>query len=109
MKIFSIMIAAGVLVAASHANAKLDDDAAKDALKKNACLTCHATDKKKVGPSFMEVAKKYKGKADAEAKLIKHLSSKQVVEVDGKKMDHPAAKSGDPAEIRSIVEWILSK
>lgn len=109
MKIFSSVIAVCGLMAASFANAALDDDAAQAVLKKNACLTCHAVDKKKVGPSFTEVAKKYKGKADAEDKLVKHLSAKHMVELDGKKIEHPAIKSGDAVEIKNIVEWILKR
>ena len=38
--------------------------------KADGCLNCHAVDSKKVGPSFKDVAAKYKGKADAEATLI---------------------------------------
>ncbi len=34
-------------------------------LQKNACIACHAMDGKLVGPSFKEVAGKYKGRADA--------------------------------------------
>lgn len=33
----------------------------------NACLTCHATDRKIVGPAFHAIAEKYRGKADAQA------------------------------------------
>jgi cytochrome c len=32
---------------------------------KSACLNCHAMEKKLVGPTFKEIAAKYKGKADA--------------------------------------------
>jgi cytochrome c551/c552 len=34
-------------------------------LQKNACIGCHAMDGKLVGPSFKEIAGKYKGRADA--------------------------------------------
>jgi cytochrome c len=34
-------------------------------LQKNACVGCHAMDSKLVGPSFKDVAGKYKGRADA--------------------------------------------
>ena len=44
---------------------------AQDALaKKHNCLACHAVDKKLVGPSYQDVAKKYKGDKRAEEKLI---------------------------------------
>jgi len=37
--------------------------------KKNNCFACHSIDKKVVGPSWKDVAAKYRGKASAEADL----------------------------------------
>ena len=34
------------------------------------CGTCHAVDTKKMGPSFKDIAAKYKGNASAEADLV---------------------------------------
>ncbi len=44
-----------------------------DLAKKNACMACHAADKKLVGPSYQEVAKKYAGDKDAVAKLTESI------------------------------------
>ncbi len=38
-------------------------------MKKNNCTACHSVEKKIVGPAFKDVAAKYRGQADAEAKL----------------------------------------
>ena len=38
-------------------------------LTKANCMACHANDKKVLGPSFKDIAAKYKGQADAVAKL----------------------------------------
>jgi len=38
--------------------------------QKSGCLACHAVDKKILGPAYRDVAAKYKGQADAEAKLV---------------------------------------
>ena len=108
MKMFPILIATAGLMAASIANAAPNADAAQAVLKKSDCLKCHAIDKKKDGPPFKETAKKYKGKADAEEKLIKHLTSKPMIEIDGKKEEHKALKSTDKAEISNVAQWILS-
>ncbi|HET8747737.1 MAG TPA: c-type cytochrome, partial [Ramlibacter sp.] len=35
-----------------------------DLLQKNSCTACHAADRKVVGPSWAEVAKKHAGKGD---------------------------------------------
>ncbi len=84
--------------------------AADEALaKKNICLKCHAVDKKKDGPSFQEVAKKYKGKADAEAKLVTFITKGGKIKVDGAEEDHATVKSKDVGEATTIVKWILSR
>ena len=41
-------------------------------LQKNACLACHGMDSKLVGPSFKDIANKYKDRADA----VNYLSGK---------------------------------
>ena len=86
----------------------VDADAAQALMKKSDCFKCHALDKKKDGPAYKEVAKKYKGKADAEDKLTKHITTKPMIEIDGKKEEHKAIKSSDPAEVKNVVDWILS-
>lgn len=78
------------------------------AAKSNGCMKCHDTDKKKDGPSFKEVAKKYKGKADAEAKLTAMLSKGAKIKVDGQEEDHKTVKGGDAAVAGSIAKWILA-
>lgn len=85
------------------------DAAAADALvRKSKCLTCHAVDKKKDGPSFKETAGKYKGKPDALEKLTKHVTVPSKVKVEGKEEDHETLKTEDPAAVKNVVEWILS-
>jgi cytochrome c len=108
MKLLSTLFVAAGLMTASFAYAAVDADAAQALLKKSDCLKCHAVDKKKDGPAFKETAKKYKGKADAEDKLTKHITTGPMVEMDGKKEEHKMIKSKDPAEIKNVVQWILS-
>lgn len=108
----SSLLLAGSLVIAfsglSTAQAAVDADAAQALMKTNKCLTCHAIDKKKVGPSLKEVAMKYKGKADAEDHITKHLTVKNMIEVDGTKMEHKLLTGSDPAAIKNLAQWILS-
>jgi cytochrome c len=42
-------------------------------LKKSNCMVCHAVDKKMVGPSYKDVANKYRGQSDAADKLAKKI------------------------------------
>ena len=108
MKILATLTVACGLMTASFAYAAVDADAAQALLKKSDCFKCHAIDKKKDGTPYKEVAKKYKGKADAEDKLFKHVTTAPLVEIDGKKEEHRQIKSKDPAEIRNAIQWILS-
>ena len=92
MKTILIAVLATVGLAASQAAV------AQEALAKSSgCLNCHATDAKKVGPSFKSIAEKYKGKADAETTLVAKLKA-------GK--EHPAVKVSDD-DTKGLVKWIL--
>jgi len=73
---------------------------AQEALAKSSgCLNCHDVNTKKMGPAFKDIAAKYKGNADAQAKLVGEITS-------GK--GHPAVKvSADDAN--SLVKWVLSQ
>ena len=66
-RISLIAAAVGTLALSSAASAQ---DAAKLAQEK-ACLACHAIDKKVVGPSYKEVAAKYRSDKNAEVNLAK--------------------------------------
>ena len=86
------------------------DVAAAEALaKKSNCTKCHAIDKKKDGPSFQSTAAKYKGKADGEAKLIKHITTGPKVKIDDVEEEHQIVKTKDAAEIKNLVQYILSR
>lgn len=73
--------------------------------QKNACLACHAVDKKLVGPAFQEVAKKYAGKMDAAAlaKSIKAGGSGKWGPVP-----MPAQASLSEADALVLAKWILA-
>lgn len=67
--IASAIVAAG-LMTAGHAVATDMPILAR----KNNCTACHEIDAKKVGPAWKDVATKYKGIADAQAKLVTKVS-----------------------------------
>ena len=86
-----------------------DADAAKGLARQNKCFTCHGVDTKKDGPAWKDVATKSRGKPEAEAALIKHLTTGPKVKVpDGHEEEHTIVKSPNPDEIRNLVDWILS-
>ncbi len=86
------------------------DAAAGEALaKKEGCLKCHAIDKKKDASSLKEIAKKYAGKGDAEAKIMNQITTGAKVKLeDGSEDDHKIVKTKDKAELSNMIQWILS-
>jgi cytochrome c len=74
--------------------------------KKHACTACHAIDKKLVGPAYKEVAAKYKGQKDAEAKLVEKVK-KGGSGVWGQVPMPPNAAVKDE-DVKTLVKWILS-
>jgi cytochrome c len=86
------------------------DAAAAQALaRQNNCFKCHAVDKKKEGPAWKEIAVKYKGNKDAEARLYKHLTSGEKAKFeDGHEEDHPIIKAKSPDDTKNLVSWILT-
>ena len=102
----TVLLAAGAL--ASQAPT-VDVAAAESLAKKSNCTKCHAIDKKKDGPSFQSTAAKYKGKADGEAKLIKHITTGPKVKIDDVEEEHQIVKTKDAAEIKNLVQYILSR
>lgn len=87
----------------------LDEASAEALARKSGCLKCHGIDKKKDGPAFKDTASKYKGKADAVAKLNTHLTTSPKVKIEDKEEEHEQLKTKDAAEIRNVIAWILSR
>ena len=101
-------IALGSLMAGAQAQ-NVDVAAAEGLLKKSGCMKCHSVSADKDGPAFKKTAAKYKGQADAAAKLQTHLMTGPTIKVDGKEERHDIIKSKDDREIKNAVAYILSR
>jgi cytochrome c len=99
MKIALAVAALALAVPAAQANTE-------EAMTKAGCMACHAKDKKLVGPSFKDIAAKYKGQ-DATAKLM------EKVRKGGSGVYGPVPMAPNPAEkindadLKAAVELIL--
>jgi cytochrome c len=102
----TMVAAAGSLLVATQAGA-VDADAAKALAQKSGCLACHSVDKKIIGPAYKDVAAKYKGQKDAEAKLIEKVKKggSGVWGPMPMPANSPQVKDDD---IKTLVEWVLS-
>lgn len=74
---------------------------------KNGCMSCHDMDKRLVGPSFREIAARYKGDKEAAAGLVKKVRGGGVGTFGSIPMPANSPQVSD-ADIRSIVAWILA-
>lgn len=73
--------------------------------KANACLACHAVDKKLVGPSFKDVAAKYADRKDAVEYLTKKIKSGGAG-VWGP-IPMPAQARLSDAQAKELAQWVL--
>lgn len=75
--------------------------------KASKCFSCHAIDKKLVGPAWNEVAAKYRGQKGAEAKLIDKVA-KGGSGVWGAVPMPPNSPQISQSDIKTLVRYILS-
>ena len=109
IKFAAVGIAGALVLAATSANAALDDAKAGNLMKKAGCFACHAVDKKILGPAYKEVALKHKGESGAAGKLVKVVRSGSKGTYGSFAMPpNPASKISDE-ELHSVVEWVLTK
>jgi cytochrome c len=103
MKVLLTMIAAATVLLAGQANAADGQALAQ----KSGCLACHSVDKKVLGPSYKDVAAKYKGDKGAEAKLVAKVKAggSGVWGPMPMPANSPQVKDED---IKTIVQWVLT-
>jgi len=103
MKYAFLAVLAGASLIAAGAALAAD---AEQLAKKSLCTACHAVDKKMVGPAFKDIAAKYRGQKDAEAKLITKVKS------GGKGVWGPVPMPPNAAvkddDLKTLVQWVLS-
>jgi cytochrome c len=100
LKLITLTGAAVALFAAGNALAS------EDLAKKNGCAACHAPEKKIVGPSWKDIAGKYKG----DAKAADALAAK--VKAGGKgvwgSIPMPPQSKVSDADLKAILGWALA-
>jgi len=95
MRQITILLAAAALALPIGAQAQ-DAKAGEGAVKASGCLKCHSVSAEKTGPAYKAVAAKYKGQADAAAKLEKFVSGHE-----------GGVKAKD--QTKNVVAYILSR
>ena len=96
------MLLLPVLFVAGAATAQADQDLAS----KNQCMACHAMDKKLVGPSYRDVAKRYAGNPLALDLLTRNIKTGGQGKWGAIPMPAQTKLSDDDA--RKLAAWILN-
>lgn len=73
---------------------------------KNACTACHAPDRKILGPSYADVAKKYAGQKDAVATLADSIRKGGAGKWGPVPM--PAQPALSDADLKTLAAWVLA-
>jgi cytochrome c len=81
------------------------------AAAKTKCGGCHTLDKKAMGPSFMEIAGKYKGDKDAVSKMVTNITKGGRFGWNTPMAMPPKGMGASEADIKTMAEYIagLSK
>jgi cytochrome c len=98
--------AAVALAAANPTQAQANPEAA---MTKAGCTACHTKDKKLVGPSYKEIAAKYKGQAGISAKLIEKVRKGGSGSFGVIPMSPNLPDKISDADLKAAVEWILQQ
>ena len=105
MQIMKLIRLAVALLFVAAPMARAADGAA--IAKSNNCMTCHGVDSRKMmGPSFKEVANRYKGK-NVEAAMVEKV--KKGGSGQWGAMAMPAQPQLSDADARAIVKWMLAR
>lgn len=106
--VITMAMTVALIIYSSTGLTAVDEEAARALAKKSDCFKCHTLDKKKDGPAWREVAKKYRGKADAQSKLYTHMTTAPKVKIDGEEENHQIVKSKKDPEIYNLIQFILA-
>src|SRR5688572_29047707 len=106
MKIAAIVVTAAAAALLSTSARAADAKSAEALAKSSGCFACHTTDKKLIGPSYKDVADKYRGNKGAEADLINKVKNGS----KGVWGDIPMTANAHvkDEDIKAVVQWILS-
>ena len=97
--ITGMFVAAGLIMGGTALAADLP------AAGKAKCGACHDVEMKKMGPSYMAIAAKYKGDADAAGKLAANITKGGSFDWKMGKMP-PKGMGANDADIKAMAEYI---
>lgn len=97
--VFATLAAIGIFAAGNTA-------ASEKIAQSSGCMTCHAIDRKVIGPGFKEIAAKYRNDKAAEANLVKKVKAGGAGVWGATPMPPNAHVKDD--DIKAVVQWLLT-
>ena len=97
---------AAVLLTAIGLIGPMSSEASMELARSKNCIACHSVDKQVLGPAYKEVAAKYAGDKEAQARLTKKVREGGVG-VWGQ-VPMPANPQVTEAEAQTLAKWILN-
>lgn len=87
----------------------VSDEEVRTLMKKSSCFRCHNETRTKDGPAYRTIAERKRGKPGSEAELYRHVTTAEIVEINGRKEDHEPLRTRNDAEAMAVVQWILTR
>lgn len=94
-------------VLAAFAAASTPALASQELAQKALCTACHAVDKKIVGPSYQDVAAKYKGQGAAAAALFDKVRKGSTGVWGTVPMPPTGPDKISDADLKTVIAWVL--
>jgi cytochrome c len=99
LKLLAVFFSVVFIVPSAFANEEL--------MSKKGCVSCHRVDQKLVGPSYKQVAAKYKSDPDAEAYLLEKVREGGEGVWGDMPMPANSPEKVSDADLKILVDWIL--
>lgn len=100
------LAASGACAAADPAMQVQAQAEAQTLARKSGCMSCHGLVHKQVGPGFAQIAARYRGDAEAPARLAARVRNGSVG--NWGRVIMPRQSQVDEAQARLLVQWLLS-
>jgi cytochrome c len=103
MKTIALLMAiAGYAVGASA-------QASEELMEKSGCVSCHRIDQKLIGPSFKDIAIKYKSDRNALPYLLEKVRDGGEGVWGDMPMPPNSVEKISDADLKSVIEWVLQQ
>lgn len=109
IRVAAFSVAGALVLMSTGASAAIDDKKAQEIMNKSGCAACHTVDKKLVGPSYKEVAKKRKSEKGAAAVVAKKIREGGTGGYGQIPMPPNSSSQISDADLKALVDWVLSK